>query len=164
MSAAPCPRVVRLAIHAAESSPCAKSQRGVALWHRRHVGVVLAYNRPPAPFACDGSPACRASCNARCVHAEAAVLLQAPGRGVTPRGAELLHVKVRDGQLVASGGPSCPRCSALLLAAGCAGLWLFHGDTPPAGLEPGWRFYTAFDLHARSLTARDLHVGAPANL
>jgi hypothetical protein len=74
------------------------------------------------------------------VHAEQAALLRVGRRA---RDSEMLHVKTVDAALVPSGPPSCVECSKLILAAGIAGMWLFHAD--------GWRRYDASDFHGVSL-------------
>ena len=140
---APPEQVVRAAIEAATVSPCGKSHRGAIVWrpglaHRAHPA---RHNAPPAPFVCDNSAECRSMCRHLCVHAEASALLEVPN----PRGAEMLHVKVIDGALVPSGGPSCTQCSGLILQAGIAGMWLYHAD--------GWRRYDVPSFHALSLQA-----------
>lgn len=149
------------AIAAATSSPCAKSKRGVALWHPHTAALWVACNTP-AVGRCDGSEACRAACPRICIHAEQSVLLlagRANGRG--PKGAELLHVKVVPTRsstgivdvdsfaLTASGPPSCVECSKLLLAAGVAGVWLYH--------ENGWRRYETLEFHERTLETLGLY-------
>jgi hypothetical protein len=63
--------------------------------------------------------------------------------GLHAQGCDMLHVKTVDGELVPSGGPSCVQCSKLALAAGIAGVWLFHED--------GWRRYGAVEFHELSL-------------
>jgi deoxycytidylate deaminase len=143
---------LKLATLAGASSPCAKSKRGVVIFHpcqplHFHPGV----NHPPAPFICDGSPACRAACRDVAVHAEAAAILSARAAGVKfAEGWELLHVKVVDGKAVPSGSPSCIRCSALILEAGVRRVWLLH--------ENGLRSYDPVEFHRLSLE----HHGLPA--
>jgi deoxycytidylate deaminase len=118
----------------------------------------------PAIGRCDGSEACRTTCRQTCIHAEQTVIIQAGranGRG--PVGAELLHIKVvpcEEGTLLGklgvqryklahSGPPSCAECSKLILAAGVAGVWLFH--------EGGWQRYEAADFHRRTVETLGLY-------
>ena len=68
--------VVRLAVQAAQLSPCAKSKRGVIAWLPERPGLrplmrVLGegHNAPPIGYRCDGSAKCRASCGKVCEHA-----------------------------------------------------------------------------------------------
>ena len=154
------------AIAAAVSSPCQKSRRGAALWHP-HTAALWSASNTPAVGRCDGSEDCRRDCPRICLHAEQQVLIKAGranGRG--PQGAELLHVKVvptptsnkleatlgvEGFKLVPSGPPSCAECSKLLLAAGVAGVWLFH--------EKGWRRYEAADFHHQTIDNLELHRG-----
>lgn len=133
-------RFIAAAIAEAMKSPCAKSKRGVVIW-RGHDLLSRGWNAPPDPFICDGSAACRESCNKLAVHAEVDALLQCSD----PEGASMLHVKVVDGRAVTSGGPSCWQCSRVILAAGIAWVWLLHED--------GWRRYSAVEFHALTLAA-----------
>jgi deoxycytidylate deaminase len=137
------PRAVQVALR----SPCAKSRRGVVIFDEHGV-IASGCNAQPAPFACDGSDACRAACGKLCVHAEAAALRDA-GRFAV-RGAHMLHVKAEKGVPVASGPPSCWQCSREILAAGVAKVWLLHDD--------GVRGYTAVEFHRLTLQ----HCGLPA--
>lgn len=79
-------------------------------------------------------------CRKTAVHAEQDAILAA-GSGCL--NASMLHVKVVDGQLVASGEPSCVECSKLILRSGIKFMWLFH--------ETGWKEYTADEFHKFSL-------------
>ena len=132
--------IVELAIEVAGLSPC-RSKRGSVIFAAGDV-IAHGHNHKPSGFECDGSAACKATCRAEAVHAEQVALLQA---GHAARGAEMLHVKAVDGQLVPSGGPSCVQCSKLGLYAGVAGIWLYH--------EQGWRWYDAAEWHRLSLAA-----------
>ena len=114
-----------IAIGQAGCSPC-RSQRGAVVFSGEAGGIVIqgrGHNHLVAPFACDKSAACKASCRMNAVHAEQMALVNA---GPRARGCDLLHVKIVDGQLVASGGPSCVQCSKLAVQTGIAGVWLFH--------------------------------------
>lgn len=135
------------ATYIATLGPCAKSKRGVVIF--KEDGIIgHDYNAPPKPFVCDGSEACRASCNKLCVHAESAALLYVGVEGA--HGAHLLHVKVVDGKPVPSGPPSCWQCSREILAAGIATVWLLHED--------GLRSYTAEEFHRLTLERCGLPV------
>jgi deoxycytidylate deaminase len=139
------------AVVAARQSPCAKSQRGVVVFTRSHGVLGSGWNSPPAPFRCDGSPACRAACNKLAVHAEMAALHAIRRDGARSRGdLEMLHVKVTDGVPVPSGGPSCWQCSREVLASGVRWFWLLHED--------GLRRYAAEDFHAITLRTAGLPV------
>lgn len=136
---------ITAAVEAARQSPCAKSKRGVVIWrHWERFGITTtlatAFNAPPRPFTCTGSTTCRGVCNKVAVHAEERAILRV---GTNAAGAELLHIKVRDGEPVASGGPSCWQCSRMILEAGIAGVWLLH--------EKGWRRYLAEEFHRLTL-------------
>ena len=130
-------------------SPCAKSKRGVLVF--RSDGTILGRgcNAQPAPFNCDGSDACMASCAKLCEHAEQAALRDA-GRIHPQAAVHLLHVKVVRGVAVPSGPPSCWQCSRAILAAGVSTVWLLH--------EGGVRGYDAEDFHVQTLA----HAGLPA--
>lgn len=135
-------RTLGLAIQAAEvaaeRSPCAKSKRGVAIFDTRiknSLGLLVVatgYNRPPANVACDGSPACRASCGKRCLHAESRALADLGVVG-WPGELDLVHVKIgADGKVVPGGGPSCWQCAREVLDVGIGGVWLFEQTDCPS--------------------------------
>jgi hypothetical protein len=142
---------LKRATEAGAASPCAKSKRGVVVFHPcQPIHFYPSANHPPAPFICDGSPPCRAACRDVAVHAEAAAVLAALAAGVKlAEGWELLHVKVVDGRPVPSGPPSCVRCSTLILEAGIRRVWLLH--------ESGLKGYDAVEFHRLSLE----HHGLP---
>jgi len=132
------------AVEAGSWSPCAKSKRGGAVWHRADGQVSLAagHNEQPHGFKCDGSDECRSNCGKLCEHAEAAALRRFHGTGIGA--SDMLHAKVVDGELVASGPPSCWQCSRAILAdRRIGGVWLFHED--------GWRRYGATEFHRLTL-------------
>jgi len=131
---------VDLAIEVSGWSPC-RSKRGVVIFQAGCI-VCYGYNYKPRGFDCDGSEACKATCNREAVHAEQQALLTA---GASAGGAEMLHVKTVNGALVASGGPSCVQCSKLALVAGIAGVWLYH--------TTGWHRYEMAEFHRLSLAA-----------
>jgi len=144
-------RALELAVDAGAKAACQKSRRGVVIFHAACEGSVSASNGPPVPFVCGGSADCRAACREVAVHAEARALLAFKAADPLDRlGWELVHVKVVDGRPVPSGPPSCVRCSALILEAGIARVWLLHED--------GLRAYSAIEFHALSLQ----HHGLPA--
>jgi deoxycytidylate deaminase len=140
------------AVEAAQLSPCVKSTRGVVIFRADTDECIIGFNHPPAPFTCDGSPACRAACGKVCVHAEAHALIEAT-KGLTNPWfldeAEMLHVKVVDGREVPSGSPSCWQCSRLILESGISDMWLLH--------EEGLQTYTAEEFHRLTLE----HCGLP---
>lgn len=138
----PPPHVVAQAVESSTCSPC-RSKRGVAIFGSYGGVISTGCNYKPSAFACDGSEACKATCNAEAIHAEQQALLAAGRRA---DGADLLHVKTVDGALVPSGGPSCVQCSKLALVAGIQGVWLFH--------ESGWKRYDVEEFHRLSLAAR----------
>lgn len=140
---------LKVAIEAAIQSPCNKSKRGVALWHPAvRESIVVGFNHPPKGFVCDGSKACRAHCNKLCIHAEEDVLLKIQTKDLSEY--ELVHVKVVDGEAVASGEPSCWQCSRKILDLEIQRVWLLHED----GLRP----YTARVFHRMTLE----NCGLPA--
>lgn len=140
MSEQPDTWAVDLAVEEARRSPC-QSKRGAVIFDARGV-VAHGFNRQVPPLVCDGSDACKRTCRHSAVHAEQAALLAA---GVMARGRDMLHVKVVDGGLVPSGGPSCGQCSRLIVCAGIRHMWLFHED--------GWRRYDAEEFHRLSVEA-----------
>lgn len=163
------PHVLEVARARAAQSPCAKSKRGAVIFDPAdwsilaHANNHLPGGRPCAlavaiedrdranPRATFGdAEACRQACGVRCVHAEARAILD-----VRPRmrgiALEILHVKVVEGVVVASGAPSCVPCAALILEAGLAACWLLHAE--------GWRRYGAGEFYRLSCEARGLPSG-----
>lgn len=143
MSQIPRQRLIDAAIAIGSRSPCEKSKRG-AIVMLDGLLVTGAYNRMPLGLNCDGTAACRAVCGKACLHAESRAL-HAARRALSLQylqAAELLHVKVRDGQAVPSGPPSCWQCSREVYEY-VRGIWLFH--------ESGWAFYEAEDFYQRTL-------------
>ena len=139
-----------LAVEAGALATCQKSLRGVVIFHPHDPRRIAAFNGPPAPFACDGSAACRAACNQVAVHAEERAIVAALADGFQlDLGWQMLHVKVVDGQAVPSGPPSCVKCSRLILEAGISTMWLLHAD--------GLVSYPAERFHELSLA----HHGLP---
>ena len=138
---------LQAAIEAASKSPCQKSQRGVAIWSGDK--IITGNNHIPDPFICDGSIQCRYSCHKRAIHAEQHAIMKWMAIWYNRAGknlqAELLHIKVKDGQPVPTGPPSCWQCSKLILAAGIKFVWLFEKDEN--GGEPQWKRYRAHDFH-----------------
>lgn len=142
-----------VAVQWARMSPCAKSKRGVVIFHPG-TGEIRGrgYNAQPGLYACTGDDACRAACGKRCVHAEVRAIRDAIAHRATwspmPTllpGLEALHVKIGDdGELVASGGPRCASCSREVLDVGIAGFWLYDGL---------WQRWDARAFHEESLRA-----------
>jgi deoxycytidylate deaminase len=147
-------KIVALAVQAGVCSPCAKSKRGAVTWIPTAGGGAIAVGtgcNAPAIGDCDGSEACRRDCGRRCVHAEQAALLSPLNHRRI--GAEMLHVKVVDGQGVPGGPPSCVECSKLILAAGIVGMWLWEGK--------GWIRRTAAEFHRETVRNVGIHDTAP---
>lgn len=152
---APPQRFVELAITEAACRParlsCAKSNRGVVIFDSAPIGcnayvLAVAGNGPPPPFRCAGDDACQAACNRVAIHAEERAIMRTR---CDPRGAELVHVKAVDGELVASGPPSCWQCSRMIVEAQLSRVWLY-------GVE-GWSSWSAGEFHRATLR----HCGLP---
>lgn len=136
--------VVEAARLAGTLSPCGKSKRGAAIFDPATGNVTSrGCNHLPARIACAGDDACRAACNRRCIHAETAAIVDAHQPSVP--GCEIVHVKVVDGVVVASGPPSCVPCAAMILRARLDAAWLLHED--------GWRRYPADEFYRLSCEA-----------
>lgn len=133
-----------------QRSPCAKSQRGVVIFHRERGLLASGYNAQPFPFQCDGSELCRANCNKLCVHAEVRAIHELYRSGYDITGSEMLHVKVQNGKAVPSGPPSCWQCSREILVSGIVGFWLLH--------DSGLRRYSAEEFHTETLKNTGLPV------
>ena len=135
-----------LAVEMSANSPCQKSKRGAVAFGGRENGarelVAVGWNHRPGGEACDGSPACRASCRATCVHAEQALVVST----AELEGADVIHAKTIGGVLVESDGPSCVECSKLLMDAGVVAVWLY--------LPTGWNRYLMAEFHRLSIEAR----------
>lgn len=136
--------VIEIAVQQSQCSPC-QSKRGAVIYRERFDGVhILGRGQNhKTDRSCDGSDRCKATCRVDALHAEQMALLNTSGHANC---ADLVHVKTVDGALVPSGEPSCVECSKLLMAAGIAGVWLYHAD--------GWRRYEAAEFHRLSLIAR----------
>lgn len=145
MNDQPSAELVAAAVAAARRSTCAKSRRGAAIQTSSWLGLWAESNGPPSPFRCNGSLQCRTFCRRLAVHAEQRVLLTCH-EDMT--GGDLLHVKVVDGEPVASGAPSCSECSKLILEAGIGRVWLLR--------SVGWRAYGAVEFHGLSLQHHNL--------
>lgn len=147
---------VEIAIRQAMRSPCAKSRRGVVIYHATIGHLASGRNRPPEPFVCAGDAACRAACNQICIHAEADALNELFASQWTTLDGDAIHVKVVDDKLVPSGGPSCVACSKAMLHSGrIEGVWLYHAD--------GWKRYPILEFHELSLKANGLPVTKKEN-
>ena len=138
--------IIDFAILQSTFSPC-QSKRGVVIFDAAGHPIAWGYNFKPRGFDCDGTDACKATCRVEAIHAEQMALVNAGRRS---NRAELIHVKSVDGQLVSSGPPSCVECSKLMLAAGIAVVWLYHGSE--------WCRYETADFHQRSLVELRLAV------
>jgi len=154
---------LQAAVIVGRDSPCAKSKRGVVIFDR-HLGLLaVGNNHPPDGFACDGSDECRDNCNKLCIHAEADALAQLNrelqirrdefvmlGEEIGEMRPEMLHVKVVDGDAVASGEPSCWQCSRHVINFGITAFWLLHED--------GLRRYDPQEFHEHTLRVCRLPV------
>lgn len=179
-------RIVDLAVGQAMSSPCTKSRRGAIIFRELQGGALdilgAGFNGPPQPFECAKNDKCRAACRDICLHAEARAVMDLAEtfrRAFYPvqlkdalRGAvHLVHVKAVDGELVATGGPSCVQCSKLILDVGYIRVvWLYRlptvAEANAAGVERGddprhaqlarWQAYDARDFHELTLEALGL--------
>jgi deoxycytidylate deaminase len=139
--------IIQFAVEASVNSPC-RSKRGAAIFKGEDL-VSVGWNHKPKGFVCDGSDTCKSMCSLDAIHAEQSALL---GRNVS--GAEMLHVKTVDGELVPSGGPSCLQCSKLIIEARLDAMWLFH----PAG----WKRYDPTTFHILSGAYVSIHDEVPA--
>jgi deoxycytidylate deaminase len=106
--------IFEAACEAGKKSPC-RSQRGVVLWDGFGI-VSVGYNHLQLA-ACDHSDACKAVCGKLALHAEEHAIATATRPTAS---ASMFPVKIVDAQPVASGAPSCIRCSNQILAHGMA--------------------------------------------
>ena len=139
---------IRAAIEQAHRSMC-HNQQGAALWHyTRDTSVVIAgHNHRPrgSDRDCKIKSTCESTCLIASIHAMQDALFHA---GTNARGADMLHVRVRDGLLEPVAPPSCLPCGKMILDSGIVHVWLYH--------RHGWRRYTAHEFHARSLDVSGL--------
>lgn len=170
-----------MAVTVATSSPCAKSKRGVVIYDQLDARIISSgCNRQPEPFRCIDTPQCRTECAKLCSHAEQRAIIAALVNRDRPRmdRLDLLHVKVRDGQLVADPDdrPSCWQCSRMIVEVGLAGVWLYEdrdastpddfsrwlGGKPERERKPqlGWHYYTATEFHRET----QINCGLPNTL
>lgn len=141
---------IAMAVALALRSPCAKSCRGVAITKDGEV-VGTGHNRPPGSRACAGDDECREACGKLCIHAEIDALRKVDQR-INFGPLELVHIKVTDGVMVPSGGPSCWQCARDLLDDGrVAGVWLLHAYT-------GWHRYPILEFYELTMTDQKLPV------
>lgn len=157
---------INWAHRAAGRSPCAKSNRGCAIFDCRSGDVVATgFNGQPEPFACDGSELCKLDCGKLCLHAEERALdafnrVAAPCEDRTHFA--MVHVKVDEvmtaskikvaGVIVSGGPPSCWQCSRKIVESGIRGIWLYqHRDSIDMWGKSIWRFYSASDFHVATL-------------
>lgn len=155
------PDAVRIALR----SPCAKSQRGVLIIQDTPFGPgvsAVGHNAQPKGFVCDGSARCRDAGSQLCEHAEQAAIYDLTAhRQFLPTGAlHMLHVKVKYGEAVASGTPSCWQCSRAILATGLIErVWLIDSIHDAGGRQvfmlASW---TADAFHAATLANCGLPV------
>lgn len=142
------------AVLAARDSPCAKSKRGVVIWNELGPAV-MSCNHLPLPLKCDGSDACRASCGKTCVHAEQDALVRFQGGELSDF--EMLHVKIKDGNAVPSGPPSCWQCSKLILLSGLKAMWLLENRVGVIRHHSYLHRYTPLEFHQLTLNYHALH-------
>lgn len=141
-------QALEAAVEAGRQSPCQKSKRGVVIFHEKMPHVIAsAWNTPPEGFVCSGDETCQKYCGKLCVHAEIAALLKA---GPNAAGCDMLHVKVVNGEAVASGPPSCADCSKAIIEAKIVTMYLVHQNSLLG--------YDARNFHALSLSNNHLPV------
>lgn len=160
------PSFVDLAIQTAMKSPCAKSKRGVVVFHPVSGAMIgTGFNGMPRGFSCSGTDECREMCSKRCVHAEERAIRQALFRLLGSRitnqdqpldGFEAVHVKVVDGKLVPGGAPSCWQCSRTVLDVGLKAFWLYEIRWSRTEVNANWVSYTAEEFHRITLHANKL--------
>ncbi|MGM5487755.1 MAG: hypothetical protein ACQESG_02290 [Nanobdellota archaeon] len=129
-------------------SNCTKSQRGVVVV-RDAMELVSGYiwHQDPDTYCnpCvrneihDNSQ--RALCGAE--HAEQMCIRRAYENDISLHGSRLYHIKVKDGQMLPSGQPSCEICSPLILDAGIDEVVLWHTS--------GYTIYNSEEFHRLTL-------------
>lgn len=104
----------------AQLAECRKDTRGVVIFRQDQV-LGFGNNGPIKPDRCQDQ-SCFAVCGLRAIHAERRALMSVVGQDL--EGASMLHVKVSNGQIMASGDLSCEDCSGFLLRAHRRGIGL----------------------------------------
>ena len=135
-------KMMDVASQIANTSPCAKSQRGVVIAKGTEIFGV-GCNAPPKGWNCDGR--CRNICKEYAVHAEKNAMFSAMDK---LKGARGYHMKTVNGAGTPSGTPSCVQCSKDMLAAGLKEFVLLD--------EKGYCLYEMDEFH--EVTLRNLHL------
>lgn len=148
------------ALREALRSPCSKSKRGAAIYSApgTHDGICVArHNKPPYPFTCLRTPACRAACGQICNHAEercVADFLREQNAAHFGGTYDMLHVEVVDGEPVVFDRPgkptrpSCITCARAMLDAKVRQVWLYS--------RRGWRCWTAVEFMRATILELEL--------
>ncbi len=131
------------AIQIALKSPCEKSKRGVVIVAGNEI-ISEAFNGPPQGLICKPDY-CKEICRDYTVHAEERAIFQALKEGKELSLARMYHVKVKNGVNVPTGGPSCTKCSKIVLEAKVQEFVLQQ--------EEGLVLYGAREFHELSLAS-----------
>lgn len=140
------------AIEEGQWSLCSKSKRGVSVYRIIDNTCVIygsGHNRPPLQLRCDGTDACKKTCNQYCLHAEQQAIDEVLRGNASSwkmiSDMVMVHAKVVDGELVKGGPPGCWQCSRQILERGFKGIWLYETR------YDGWMFYESLDFHLETL-------------
>lgn len=102
--------------HATEQvrlSPCKKSQRGAVIFKGERI-LGQGFNAPIPPEICTPE-LCMSVCRFHTIHAERRACYDALAKGFDLKGASILHMKIKNGQVVPVQEASCLDCSAYLM-------------------------------------------------
>ncbi len=122
---------MKIAAEVARNSKCKKSQRGVIIVKDNEI-ISKGYNKPMKDDCClrerikDNSHV--ELCNA--VHAEDMAIGYSDNSKEQLKGARMYHIKLKNGEMMPSGKPSCTMCSKLVQLMGLEFvLWHEEGYT-----------------------------------
>ena len=121
---------MRLAAEEARKSTCKKSQRGALIVKGNEV-LGRGYNKVTLDALCDPCIREKISDNGRvelcsAIHAEQMAIIAAVNNRRALGGSRMYCIKIKDGQMRASGMPSCTVCSRMIYEAKIAEFVLWH--------------------------------------
>lgn len=123
---------MNLAAEEAKKSNCIKSKRGALIVKENEI-IGKGYNKVTLEDLCN--PCIREDIkdNSRvelcfAIHAEQMAILNAVNSSKPLTGSRIYHVKIKNGEIVAAGKPSCTVCSRLIYESGISEVVLLHED------------------------------------
>ncbi len=105
--------MIRGAVGMARLSPCGKSKRGAVVFRGERI-LGRGFNAPTPPHCCLPER-CSLFCRSFAVHAERNACYEALSKGFDLTGASILHIKIKNHQIVPVDEASCLDCSSYLM-------------------------------------------------